>query len=228
MSLSSIPQSLASFRAPPRPARVVRHVLAALVLLLNIEVAMATEEPRFEVTVEAKEFAVRRYPPLIVAQTDVEGTLDEASSAGFRRIAGYIFGSNRSRISSASEKIAMTAPVTVEVKSEKIAMTAPVAVERAGGRWRVSFVMPASYTLATLPVPSDSRVELRAVPAQQVAVIRFSGLVSDAKVADKTAQLKAWMAGRSLVATAEPRLARYNPPWTLPFLRRNEVLIPCR
>ena len=189
---------------------------------------MATEEPRYESLLQDAEFSVRLYAPRIVAETEVAGSLEEASSTGFRRIAGYIFGRNHARSGQASERIAMTAPVTVEAQPQKIAMTAPVSVEQVEGRWRIEFAMPAHYTLATLPLPDDASVTLREVPAQKIAAIRFSGLVSEAKLRDKTALLRAWMVQRSLLASAAPQLARYNPPWTLPFLRRNEILIPCQ
>jgi len=189
---------------------------------------MATEEPRYESLLQDGEFSLRLYAPRVVAETEVAGTLEEASSTGFRRIAGYIFGRNHSRSGQASERIAMTAPVTVEAQPQKIAMTAPVSVEQVEGRWRIEFVMPARYTLATLPLPEDASVTLREVPAQKIAVIRFSGLVGAAKMREQTARLRAWMVQRGLAATAAPQLARYNPPWTLPFLRRNEILIPCQ
>jgi hypothetical protein len=204
------------------------HALLLVGASLSPEAAMATEEPRYESLLQDGEFSLRLYAPRVVAETEVAGTLEEASSTGFRRIAGYIFGRNHSRSGQASERIAMTAPVTVEAQPQKIAMTAPVSVEQVEGRWRIEFVMPARYALATLPLPDDASVTLREVPAQKIAAIRFSGLVGAAKMRDQTARLRAWMAQGGLAATAAPQLARYNPPWTLPFLRRNEILIPCQ
>ena len=177
------------------------------------EPAMATEEPRYEQLLEEGEISLRRYPPRIVAETEVTGTLDQASSSGFRRIASYIFGANHARGGSSSERIAMTAPV---------------GMERGGGGWLVNFVMPAKYTMATLPQPDDTQVRLRRIPERTVAVIRFAGLVDEEKVAAKTKRLGEWMATRRLEAASAPQLARYNPPWTLPFLRRNEIQISCR
>lgn len=207
------------------------------------------EEPPFDVVLRADDFELRAYAEMIVAETWVEGTLSEASNAGFRILAGYIFGDNRARSTAGSEKIAMTAPVTVESQPEKIAMTAPVTVERAAGRsyqpgqssaaaassetgrpaadrWRIHFVMPPQYTLATLPVPNDPRVQLRQVEEQRMAVVRFSGLAGEAKVEAKTSELMAWVRGEGLRPTGPPQLSRYDPPWTLPFLRRNEVMVP--
>jgi hypothetical protein len=199
--------------------------VSILIGLLVTTYAMATEEPKFDLIEKSGDFELRSYKPMIVAETYVEGSLSEASNAGFRLIAGYIFGGNKSRQGSTPEKIAMTAPVTLEPSPQKIAMTAPVVVESKGERWRVHFVMPSGYTLNSLPIPDDSRVSLREVPEQKTAVIVFSGLAGEDKVKDKTAALFDWIKSKGLEATSTPQLARYNPPWTLPFLRRNEVLI---
>jgi hypothetical protein len=99
-------------------------------------------------------------------------------------------------------------------------------MERSAGKWRVHFVMPSEYTLDTLPRPNNPAVTLREVPAHNYAVIRFSGLAGENKVAAKAVELKAWLEGRGIEPLGNPQLARYNPPWTLPFLRRNEVMIP--
>ncbi|MFH2140605.1 MAG: heme-binding protein [Pseudomonadota bacterium] len=193
--------------------------------LLNTTYAMATEEPKFSLIEKSGDFELRLYKPMIVAETSVEGSLSEASKAGFRLIAGYIFGENKSRQDSSPEKIAMTAPVTLEQSPQKIAMTAPVVVESKDNRWRVHFVMPAGYTLTSLPIPNDSRVSLREIAEQKTAVIVFSGFAGEDKLKDKTAALFDWIKSKGLDVTSTPQLARYNPPWTLPFWRRNEVLI---
>lgn len=188
----------------------------------------AIEEPAFDVVKSAGHFEVRRYAPMIVAETEVAGDLWGASNDGFRVIAGYIFGNNASVTQGGAEKIAMTAPVTMEARSEKIAMTAPVTTESADGRYRMHFVMPSRYTMATLPRPKDDRVKLREVPPQRMAVVKFSGLSGEGKVKEKTDELLAWMKAEGLEAGGAPQLARYDPPWTIPFLRRNEVMVPLR
>lgn len=198
---------------------------ALFILLLSTPYAMATEEPTFTLLEKSGDFELRLYAPMIVAETYVEGTLSDASNAGFRLIASYIFGANQSRQGAIPEKIAMTVPVTLEQGAQKIAMTAPVLLENNLTRWRVHFVMPASYTLATLPVPSDPRVLLREIPAQKTAVMVFSGLANEDKVAEKTAALLVWIKASGFNVLSSPQLARYNPPWTLPFFRRNEILI---
>ena len=205
-----------------------KYITLSVTMLFGLLVStyvMATEEPKFSLIEKSGDFELRLYKPMIVAETYADGSLSEASNAGFRLIAGYIFGGNKSRQSSSSERIAMTVPVTLEPSSQKIAMTAPVMVENKDNRWRVHFVMPAEYTLNSLPIPNDPRVSLREIAEQKTAVILFSGLAGEDKVKDKTATLLDWIKSRGLEATSTPQLARYNPPWTLPFLRRNEILI---
>lgn len=207
---------------------MTRTATLALAAALAAPPAMAIEEPAFDTVKSSGDFEIRRYAPMIVAETIVEGELWGASNDGFRVIAGYIFGNNESVTKAGAEKIAMTAPVALEPSAEKIAMTAPVTTEAAGGRYRMHFVMPSQYTMETLPRPKDERVKLREVPARRMAVVKFSGLTGEGKVKQKTAELEAWMAAEGLVAAGPPQLARYDPPWTLPFLRRNEVMVPLR
>jgi hypothetical protein len=213
--------------------------LLAAVGLVHAGAARAIEEPAFEVIERAGAIELRRYGPVVVAETVVDGDLDTASSRGFRVLAGYIFGGNRPPAGVAdakgAQKIDMTAPVTVEPATERIAMTAPVTVEPQGPadadalsratRWRIRFTMPASYTLATLPRPDDPAVTLRELPGAHHAVVVFSGLAGERKVREATETLLAWVAGRGLKIIGPPQLARYDPPWTLPFWRRNEVMV---
>jgi len=213
-------------------------VCAALLLLVPM-VVMAIEEPGFDLLEKDQNVEIRQYRPFIVAETFVDGNMDAASGAGFRLIADYIFGNNQvmdKPDGKTSEKIAMTAPVTMEPvgASRKIAMTAPVTMEPQGGdagktgganRWRVHFVMPSAYSLASLPKPNNPAVLLREVPGKRYAALVFSGLAGDEKVREKTEELLAWTKRRNFTAVGTPQLARYNPPWTLPFLRRNEILV---
>ena len=120
----------------------------------------------------------------------------------------------------------MTAPVSQEADSVKIPMTASVNQERAGEKWRIAFLMPAQYALETLPEPLDSRVELRKVPERLMAALKYSGTWSKSRYGEKQEQLMGWIARRGLKQVGEPVFARYNPPFTPWFLRRNEVLIP--
>ena len=184
--------------------------LALSAALAALPAMAATEEPAFETLRQSGDYELRRYAPMIVAETFVEGDLWSASNDGFRVIAGYIFGDNVAAGGSGSEKVAMTAPVTTESD---------------GTRYRMHFVMPSRYTLATLPQPKDARVKLREVPARRMAVLRFSGFTGEDKVKEKTAKLLAWVRAEGLTPAGAPQLARYDPPWTLPFLRRNEVMV---
>jgi len=194
---------------------------------------MAIEEPVFDLLEHAGAFQRRLYASRIVAETVVDGTLAQASAAGFRRIARYLFGANHragETQPAAQTDGAVAAPQQIQThrEAEKIAMTAPVSIERFGGRWRVQFIMPRRYTLAALPRPRHPGIALRELPAQQTAVLVFSGWVRAHTVDAKTRALLDWLAEHQLEPVSTPQLARYNPPWTLPFLRRNEILIDYR
>ncbi len=200
-------------------------------LLLTSGGAMATEEPSYTVLAQMDNFELRHYDKQLVAQTWVSGDQDSASREGFKVLADYIFGNNTAP-SGGSSKISMTAPVTMQSEnkkgadeSQKIAMTAPVSMQQDDGKWRVQFTMPSNYTMQTLPKPNNPNITITELPAQTYGVIKFSGLAGSNKVAEKTAQLQSWMQTQNLRIAGEPELARYNPPWTLPFLRRNEVMI---
>ncbi len=188
---------------------------------------MSIEEPNFALVLKDGAFELRDYAPTVVAEVLVTGDQQQAGRKGFRLLAGYIFGANRK-----GQKIAMTAPVTKTAQwskdgaGEKIAMTAPVTLTAGMGDWRVRFTMPRRYALADLPVPNDKAVTLMALPAARLAVLRFSGLAGEARVADETARLLATVRTRGLQPIGPSTIARYNPPWTLWFLRRNEVMLP--
>lgn len=182
---------------------------------------MAVEEPAFRTLLRDGAFEIRDYPALVVAEVTVTGGQKAAANKGFRLLAGYIFGGNRRK-----QSIAMTAPVAQQPASETIAMTAPVVQTQTAGEWVVRFTMPSSFSLNTLPQPNDARVRLRVTPPTRFAVIRFSGLAEPDDVTAKTAALWAWMQQRHLRRAGPPSLAQYDPPWTLWFMRRNEVMIP--
>jgi len=185
---------------------------------------MAIEEPEFTLLEKDQAFELRSYAPKIIAEVVVDGDMREASSKGFRLIADFIFGNNTVQ-SGKSEKISMTAPVSVEPRAENISMTVPVGVQQENNDWKVYFVMPSQYTLETLPKPNNPLVSIKQLPSQKLAVVRFSGLVDEDKMSKKVAELKQWVDNKKLKVLGKPELARYNPPWTLPFLRRNEVMV---
>lgn len=187
------------------------------------------ESPRYEVVSTHDGFEVRRYASRLVAEVEVTGNGREASNAGFRLLADYIFGNNTARSS-----IAMTAPVDRRATSEAIAMTAPVDRRAVEGedddeRWVITFTMPSRYTLDTLPVPNDARVHIRELPPTHHAAVRFSGAPSEARVRERMAELARAVEAAGLEAAGvPPTYARYDPPWTLPMLRRNEILLELR
>ena len=196
-------------------------VATTLILILS-SAAAAYEEPAYEVVKEFDAFELRQYAPYLVAEVEVEGGFDDVGSEAFRILVDFINGENRPQ-----SKIDMTAPVTQEPAGEKIAMTAPVSQSpsEAEGTYRIRFVMPASYTMETLPEPNDPRIEIREVPVRQVAARRYTGFWSERRFrAQETALLSALDAAdyRPLGASI---YARYNSPFALWFLRRNEVLV---
>jgi len=209
---------------------------AALVFTLSalwIGNVMATEEPSYKVLVSDRAFEVRQYAPMLIAETLVEGDMDEASSKGFRLIADFIFGNNQASNSQIKSKIAMTAPVTAEPQSSKIAMTAPVTLEpsstamtmQTANQWRISFVMPSQYTMDTIPKPKNNAVRLKEIPSKYFAVHTYSGFNNLARVQSKTDETLAWVGQRSLKMIGTPQISRYDPPWTLPIFRRNEIMV---
>lgn len=193
-----------------------------LCLILESCVTGKIEEPKFSILITESDYELRHYDPRVVAETMVNGDFSEAPNIGFRRLADYIFGNN-----SKKADIAMTAPVSMKKEGEKIAMTAPVTQKQLkDNAWSITFTMPREYSLETLPRPNSDQVTLRQLPASKFAVVRFSGMNSNETVAAKTESLRRWILKKSLKELGgEPIYARYNPPWTPWFWRRNEVLI---
>lgn len=194
---------------------------------------MAIEEPKYEVLLSDGPYEIRQYAPTLIAETTVDGDMDEASNKGFRLIADFIFGNNQAASSTVSEKIAMTAPVTVEPQSAKISMTAPVTVEpqsegsdmQSAKQWRVNFVMPSRYTLSTIPKPKNSAVTLKEIPSKHVVVLTYSGFNTVSRVQAKVEETLDWARKRNLKIMGTPQLSRYDPPWTLPMFKRNEIML---
>lgn len=181
---------------------------------------MAIEEPEYKVESKAANYEIRKYGPVVVAETKIESDFENAGTQAFRILAGYIFGANKSKT-----KIAMTAPVNQQVASEKIEMTAPVTQSKDASGFLVQFTMPKKYNLQTLPTPSDSRVHLRELPARKVAVYSYSGSWSESRFKEKLETFKEDLKKDKLEKIGEPVLARFNSPFQLWFLRRNEIWI---
>lgn len=200
----------------------MRLFTAILFLLLTgATTTMATEEAPYTVTKTDDIFELREYAPQVLAEIIVDGDLEDAGNKAFRPLFRYISGENKSR-----GKIAMTAPVSQEQTGDKISMTAPVSQQNVQGKWAVSFMMPATYTMENLPTPDDPSIKLRQVPARRVAAVRYSGFWSEKKFLRYKQELENWITANNLKVIGEPVWARYNPPFTPWFLLRNEILIP--
>ena len=166
-------------------------------------------------------FEIREYAPFVVAETTVEQTdFDAMSEIAFNRLFRYISGNNKAR-----QSVAMTAPVLMQEKGESVAMTAPVLMQGSKAGWTMAFVLPASYTIESAPVPADENVRLRTVAQHKVAALRFSGFMNAKTIARRQVELIAWVESQGLKIKGEPQVAGYNPPWTIPALRRNEILV---
>ncbi len=200
---------------------ILRFTVAAALIFIGAEEIMAIEEAKYEVIKKEKEFEIRDYAAHILAETVVEENMENAGNEAFSVLFRYISGGNQARA-----KVAMTAPVSQQSLGKKIRMTAPVGQQRVKEGWIVSFMMPSSYTLETLPQPEDPKVILRQVPARRMAVVRYSGFWSEKRYLQHKLKLESWIHKMGLSMAGDPIWARYNPPFTPWFLRRIEILIP--
>lgn len=213
-----------------RSAKTALKWTAAVLVIAGIAIAIgmlafggdlvAYESPGYRVTNRLGPVEIREYEPYLVAETTVDGRLETAGNRGFRILAKYIFGDNRG-----SQKITMTAPVAQEkAEGTKIAMTTPVTQEQVGDRYTIRFMMPSELTREELPVPNDARITIREVPARTFAAIRYSGRWSKRNYDKHLDALYETLRAEDLEPTGEPVWARYNPPFTPWFMRRNEIL----
>ncbi|MDG1095233.1 MAG: heme-binding protein [Methylophilaceae bacterium] len=184
---------------------------------------MATDEPEFRLILKEDKFEIREYIPKIIAQIEVFGDFDDASSKGFKILADYIFGNNT--INDGNSRIEMTAPVEMEPISQKINMAKPLLTQGRDNDWIISFIMPNEFTLETLPKPNNKSIKILSLPKEKYAVIVFSGLVRESSYLEKETLLNQFIEEKKLKTSGEIKIARYNPPWTLPFFRRNELMI---
>ncbi|MDJ0927394.1 MAG: heme-binding protein [Gammaproteobacteria bacterium] len=196
-------------------------IAALLLIILSGGYAMAIEQPNYEVIATDGDIEYRQYAGYVVAQTRLPGewSANAAGNEAFRRLVSYISGNNQGQ-----RKIAMTAPVA-QSRGDKIAMTTPVSQSNAAGDWVVSFVMPSEYTLDTVPLPRDERIELTAVAPRLVAAIRYSGSWRESRYKKFEAVLLSQLSASGAVTTGDTEFARYNAPFVPWFLRRNEVLV---
>lgn len=211
--------------SPPRRGKKVLIGLALALLVLAIAAVAAgpvmsrVEQPRYDVVRREGPFELRSYAAMIAAEVEVQGDREPAIQEGFRLIAAYIFGANEP-----NTKISMTAPVQQQA-SLNIAMTAPVTQQASGVKaWLVRFIMPSKWSMASLPRPHDHRVRLTPVLPRRMLVVRFSGLATAGAIERRTSDLRIYATDRAVEVRGAPVLAFYNPPWTLPFFRRNEIM----
>jgi effector-binding domain-containing protein len=201
--------------------RRMTHGLKALLLVVISQGAlMAVEEPPFKVESKNAKYEIRSYPPTLVAETRIEAGFDDAGNRGFRILADYIFGNNQART-----QVSKEAFTTQQAPSEKIAMTAPVTQVQSPLGFLVQFTMPVRFTLETLPKPNDGRVQLRQIPARRVAVIKYTGSWSEDHYQKNLQALLSGLKQDGVKVVGEPLFARFNSPFQLWFLRRNEIWV---
>ena len=185
--------------------------------------AVAIEKVKYRVLEKEDGIELRQYEPHMVAETFVEGSLEDVGKDGFRLLYAYISGNNKKK-----QSISMNAPVGQEASSEKIAMTAPVSQEKKDNQWRITFLIPSEYTLETVPEPLDERVKIAKIPGRLVAAVRYSGTWSREGYEENEALLEEFIRRRDYKKAGATVWARYDPPFMPWFLRRNEVLIPVK
>jgi len=194
------------------------------IMLLLPSLAFGLEEPKYEMIGEYDGIEYREYADYIVVETLVEGdhSRDEASNIGFRRLFRYITGEN-----DGGAEISMTAPVQVaEPQGAEIAMTAPVQSVNTEQGWTISFVVPGKYTWDTVPQPTNPDVYLRqAAPGKITAVIRFSGRWTEKNALKARNELYEKLEEANVSPISKPIIAAYNSPFSIPWFRRNEILV---
>ncbi len=209
-----------------------RKILLGLTVATSAALLAATfggndvvyETPEYRVVDRLGEIEVRAYSPYLVAETLVDGSLEAAGNRGFPILAKYIFGGNQP-----ARRIAMTAPVSQQrAAGTKIAMTSPVTQSKSGNRYKIQFMMPSEYSREQLPVPNDARVKIREVPPRTFAALRYSGTWSKRNYDKHLERLMQGLRAEGYEPSGEPIWARYNPPFTPWFLRRNEILTEFR
>lgn len=192
-------------------------------VLTTLYLDYATAEPAYNVVKRTKSYEIREYPAMLTASVAVDAIQKNPSNRAFKILADYIFGNNESR-----KNIAMTKPVIVQTESETIGMTTPVIESKTNETYTMTFVLPSVYTIHTVPLPQDKRIELKEIPSQKVAVLTFGWYASPKRVAQKIEKLKTAVAQDNFTVVGQPVVARYNPPFAFPLLMRNEIWIPVK
>ena len=207
-------------------SKMKKKIFVAILLLVVILVFGAAmigpimsnvEVPAYKILKKEQNIEIRQYPPLIIAEVKTAGSRQASISDGFRILADFIFGNNEGE-----KQLSMNGPITQQ-EGIKIAMTAPVQQEKTDAEWAISFIMPSKFSIDTIPNPINDRIKIIQIPSKRYAVITFSGRSTEANLTKHTNELEIYMNGSSYSKVGNAKYAFYNPPWTLPFLRRNEV-----
>ena len=189
-----------------------KYILIASVVLIIILgcvlvglIMSNVEKPKYQVVSSQANIEIRKYNPMIIALVEVQGERKEAIRGGFKMLADYIFGNNKSK--------------------EDIPMTAPVRQQKFQENWQISFIMPSEYNMETLPQPNNKNISLKELPSKKYIVINFSGMISDQNIALNEEKLKKYIFENEIQSLSTPIYAFYNPPWILSFMRRNEIMM---
>ena len=203
-----------------------RSIIVLIIVAVGLAIAIFVgpvmsnvELPKYEVLSSTDNIEIRNYAPMLIAEVSVTGERKKALSDGFRILADYIFGNNTS-----DNKIQMTTPVQQE-SSTKIAMTAPVQQQQFDNSWSVSFIMPSEYSIDSLPKPNNPAIKIKRIPSKQFVVIRFAGSNTSINIDEHESKLRDYTRASNIEVLGTAKYAFYNPPWTLPFMRRNEVML---
>lgn len=206
----------------------IRDILALSIVLSVTIIAFSayeanakTRETPYKVKDHEDGFEIREYGPRLVAEVESSGTREKALADSFNLLAAYIAGKNSPR-----RKIEGAKSGTVSTAQEKIPMGVPVTTHSVGSNIRMRFFLPETYTLETIPQPLEKRIRILELPAQRIAVMRFSGSARKDNFDRHAAQLKKLLDAKGVSPSGEPQEAYYNPPYTPIFLKRNEVFIP--
>jgi hypothetical protein len=201
---------------------IFSRIAVIIALVFAGESAMSLEQPDYTVVYNDGDIEYRKYESYLVAETVIKNAQDynSAGNEGFRRLFRYISGGNQSQ-----SKIAMTAPVQQAPSIEKIAMTAPVQQTKSNNGWHVAFMLPTKYTIETAPVPADPRIRIREIEGRMMAVLRYTGRWTESNLVEKRSSLIASIDADGIELVGEVQSAFYDPPYTLPFMRRNEVMV---
>jgi len=201
--------------------KTISLLLPLLITSCSFIGIQSEEGPKYKVLKKESQFEIRQYEPYIVAKTTVRGDFKESTRKAFRILAGYIFGKNKGE-----KKISMTSPVEIESSSSKIPMTSPVEMSYSDGNYTMAFSMPSKYSIDTLPKPLDERIKFEEIPQKIIASHQYSWLSSKKRNDKKAEELRKWLKKQTnYKVLSNYRYAGYNPPWTIPFFRRNEVHI---